>query len=208
MAHLRLIVLFCLLTSTAQAQTVRATITWTAGPNGVSYQTAKEMGVWLSEQYKIDFGVNLIVRPRAMRDIAARYRGLDLNSRILRLFRWQQFFGRQGTSKEIIQLVVTPPMFDGKTYWIAGLASGQCTLRKERGIATADAEYVNSSGLPRLIESKWGLYHESAHLLGASHIESWPPTLMHPAAPTYLAQYGYVLPIDKKTEQQIWKCVH
>ena len=190
----------------ADRPVVQMGLTWTAGPNGVSYATAKEIGAWVTGEYARDFGVVVKVRPRAMRDIAARYRGTDMLSRQLRLWRWQKFFGVRSTSWKMVQLVITPPMWDGEKYWLAGLASGVCTVGRERGVATSDAEYYNSSGMARLLHSEYAAYHESAHLLGAQHVTTPVGTLMDPAALAYII-YGTQLPIAPVTVSQVRNCL-
>lgn len=85
------------------------------------------------------------------------------------VFWWQK---RLPPRANIIRHVITPPFFDGKLFYIAGVAPGVCLARWKYAVSTSNAQRTNLAGQDRFWHSAIAMTHELGHVFGCRHTVS------------------------------------
>jgi len=195
--------------SSAQSNVIKVDLISVAGENALTKSEALQSFKDTARIYAEETG--LVLELAAFRRVGNPFgKWQQLSQQIPLLYKWQGWFQRHGPSNTILHMAITPPLrsrVNGKkVYWIAGVANGTCRVNRF-GVGYATGEMKNQDGAARYVQSVVAVAHEVGHLLGASHDNTLPATIMNIAASSFVESLGGVMHFSQLSVNQIRQCV-
>jgi len=191
--------------------TMKVALEVVRGEHALSLTEAKSLFAEMQIRFKDELGVELVrYSIRARRN---PFRGLvQLENRLKIFYKWWYFFNRRYSDKSILHLALIPPLVgdygDRKMFFIVGYAAGVCPMKFHRlGVSYVAATSFSEVGLPRFMHSLFATMHELGHLLGASHDEALPASLMNPDIGKFLLAGFSELRFSARSVSDIQACL-
>ena len=170
-------------TSFGYCSPIKVSLEVVRGEHALTLTEAKALFAEVQARFKSELGIDIVRHSiRARRN---PFRGLvQVENRLKIFYKWWYFFNRRYSDKSIMHLALIPPLSgdygDRKVFFIAGYASGICPMKFHRlGVAYVAATSFSEVGLPRFMHSLFAVMHELGHLVGASHDDALPPSVMN-----------------------------
>lgn len=188
-----------------QQKTITIDLVHVLGKHSLSKERSQELINIAKDEYKNQADIIIKIKYFRVRNDRITQ---NLNNRLSILRYFERVFYNRRKYRATVSFAVLPPIQDNGTYFLAGYANGTCRLGSNFGVAVSNAEETNNAKVPRFFHSVVGFMHELGHLLGASHLNTVPATIMHSNALAYVdAQGGTILNFHRNSIKQIYNCL-
>ena len=182
----------------AEIKPIKLYVVHVRGFHGLSIREAKDEVATIKLFYA-SYGIPIkVTRFRSINNPYKQYYN-NVNNKLGLLLLWRNWSKKHRLPNQM-RLFITPP----NENYVYGQAFSVCN---PVGMAyTAAQPYNQETGVDRHIQSKVAALHEVGHMLGASHDESLPATLMHPNANAYVKDTWQGL--SETSINEIRKCLY
>lgn len=194
---IRAFLILLLLASSAHARTWQVDIIQSHGIREISRQDAIAMAAVMRAKFA-SIGIKIrIGRVSYTKLINPDY---TISTYTSGIFFWQKHLPPRAN---IIRHVITPPFYDGKLFYIAGVAPGVCLARWKYAVSTSNAQRTNLAGQDRFWMSAIAMTHELGHVFGARHTKSH--SIMNFGALSFVDTPALEFALE--SSRQIYQCI-
>lgn len=175
-----------------------------SGENGLTFDEAiyvyKTSSLFIKENLGVELALSKVKRSKVTR--CAQYNTPEFYTRMATC--WKGYLSRRSRHTNKLHILILPPIV-GDGLYIGGASISTCQKRSSYPLA-----FVSVKEISWLTHSIVALTHEILHLLGASHDNSLPATIMNEAALDYVdpsCPLDGCLDLSEKSTLEIYNCM-